>query len=167
MSQHFAGGARPRPPVQDLVEILGPACPDIEVRPGHSKARSSFHRNRAKGGLPDGCTARKKVQVMGQIRIIDQAAAHAAAFAALDKGRALLRVYFHRRKVRAAATALAAALAESREVWSWPGDRLPVGDEMSQQVERLTRRLKLETEAHVRLEALFKSAGGGRSVLAL
>ena len=55
----------------------------------------------------------------------------------------------------------------SREVWSWPGDRLPVGDEMSQQVERLTRRLKLETEAHVRLEALFKTAGGGRSVLAL
>jgi hypothetical protein len=52
-------------------------------------------------------------------------------------------------------------------VWSWPGDRLPVGAEMSQQVERLTRRLKLETEAHVRLEALFRTAGGGRSVLAL
>lgn len=109
----------------------------------------------------------EKVQVMGQIKIIDATRVQAAALGALDKGRALLRVYFHRRKVRAAATALAAALAESREVWSWPGDRLPVGDEMSQQVERLTRRLKLETEAHVRLEALFKTAGGGRSVLAL
>lgn len=104
---------------------------------------------------------------MGQIKIIDATRVQAAALAAVDKGRALLRVYFHRRKVRAAATALAAALAESREVWSWPGDRLPVGDEMSQQVERLTRRLNLETEAHVRLEALFKTAGGGRSVLAL
>jgi hypothetical protein len=167
MSQRFTDVARPRPAAADLVEILGPACPDIEVRPGHSKARSSFHRNRAKDGPAGRLHGSEKVQVMGQTRIIDQAAVHAAAFAALDKGRALLRVYFHRRKVRAAATALAAALAESREVWSWPGDRLPVGDEMSQQVERLTRRLKLETEAHVRLEALFKSAGGGRSVLAL
>ncbi|WP_223253018.1 hypothetical protein [Arthrobacter sp. AFG7.2] len=108
---------------------------------------------------------------MENIKITDQpaagTAAQAAARAALDKGRALLRVYFHRRKVRAAAAALAEALAESREVWSWPGDRLPVGAEMSQQVERLTRRLKLETEAHVRLEALFRTAGGGRSVLAL
>jgi hypothetical protein len=109
----------------------------------------------------------EKVQLMGQNEIKDQTVAQAAACAALDKGRALLRVYFHRRKVRAAATALAEALAESREVWSWPGDRLPVGAEMSQQVERLTRRLKLETEAHVRLEALFRTAGGGRSVLAL
>ncbi|MBA4103666.1 MAG: hypothetical protein C0488_15760, partial [Arthrobacter sp.] len=65
---------------------------------------------------------------MGQIKIIDATRVQAAALGALDKGRALLRVYFHRRKVRAAATALAAALAESREVWSWPGDRLPVGD---------------------------------------
>lgn len=83
------------------------------------------------------------------------------------KAKALVRLYIHSRKVRAAARALAEALAESREVWSWPGDRLPLGTEMSQQVERLTRRLKLETEAHNRLEALFKTAGGGRSVLAL
>ncbi|WP_240720378.1 hypothetical protein [Pseudarthrobacter sp. NamB4] len=103
---------------------------------------------------------------MGNFAIKEQAAAKAAAGAAQAKGQALLRVYFHRRKVRAAAKALAAALAESREVWSWPGDRLPVGAEMSQQVERLTRRLKLETEAHNRLEALFRAADGGRSVLA-
>ena len=82
---------------------------------------------------------------------------------ALDKGRALMRVYFHSRKVRAAANALAQALSESREASSWPGDRLPVGEEMSVQVEKLTHRLKLETEAHYRLEALFKSADLGRS----
>lgn len=107
---------------------------------------------------------------MEQVKITDPAAVGSVASAALDKGldkgRALLRVYFHRRKVRAAASALAEALAESREVWSWPGDRLPVGAEMSQQVEKLTRRLKLETEAHHRLEALFRTADGGRSVLA-
>jgi hypothetical protein len=108
---------------------------------------------------------------MGQVKITDQAAVSSVAGAALagavDKGRALLRVYCHRRRVRAAASALAEALAESREVWSWPGDRLPLGAEMSQQVEKLTRRLKLETEAHHRLEALFRTADGSRSVPAL
>lgn len=87
--------------------------------------------------------------------------------AGAGKAKALLRVYLHSRKVRAAAHALAEALAESRDVWNWPGDRLPVGAEMSQQVEKLTRRLKLETEAHYRLEALFRTAAGGRSVPAL
>ncbi|WP_258061725.1 hypothetical protein [Arthrobacter sp. ZGTC412] len=85
----------------------------------------------------------------------------------LDKGRALMRVYFHSRKVRAAANALAQALAESREASSWPGDRLPVGEEMSVQVEKLTHRLKLETEAHYRLEALFRSVNLGRSAAAV
>lgn len=87
--------------------------------------------------------------------------------AALAKGKALLRVLFHRRKVRAAAVALGQALAESREISSWPGDRLPVGAAMSEQVEMLTRRLKLETEAHNRLEALFHAAAGRRSIPAL
>jgi hypothetical protein len=87
--------------------------------------------------------------------------------AGAGKAKALLRLYLHSRKVRAAAHALAEALAESRDVWNWPGDRLPVGAEMSQQVEKLTRRLKLETEAHYRLEALFRTAAGGRSVPAL
>jgi hypothetical protein len=86
---------------------------------------------------------------------------------ALDKGRALLRVYFHARKVRTAANALAQALADSREASSWPGDRLPVGEEMSAQVEKLTRRLKLETEAQNRLEALFRSVDLGRSAAAV
>ncbi|MFF1251875.1 hypothetical protein ACFVYC_05200 [Pseudarthrobacter sp. NPDC058329] len=81
---------------------------------------------------------------------------------AMDKGRAFLRVYVHSRKVRAAADALAQALADSREASSWPGDRLPVGEEMSAQVEKLTHRLKLETEAHHRLEALFRSVDLGR-----
>jgi hypothetical protein len=91
-----------------------------------------------------------------------------------DKAKALLRLYFHSRKVRAAARELEDALAESREVSSWPGDRLPVGAEMSRHVEKLTRRLKLETEAHHRLAVLFrtagrglKTAGGGHSVAAL
>ncbi len=87
--------------------------------------------------------------------------------AGMDKARALLRVYVHSRKVRAAAKALAAALAESREVSSWPGDRLPVGAAMSDQVEKLTHRLKLETEAHNRLEALFRSVDLGRSAAAV
>ncbi len=87
--------------------------------------------------------------------------------AAADKGRALLRVYFHSRKVRAASNALAQALAASREASSWPGDRLPVGTEMSLQVERLTRRLKLETEAQNRLEALSKSVDPGRTAAAV
>ncbi|MFP5311176.1 MAG: hypothetical protein ACLGH7_01995, partial [Actinomycetes bacterium] len=59
------------------------------------------------------------------------------------------------------------ALAASREISSWPGDRLPVGEEMSRRVEKLTRRLKLETEAHHRLEVRFKTAGGRHSVAAL
>lgn len=84
-----------------------------------------------------------------------------------DKARALLRLYFHSRKVRAAARELEHALAESREVNSWPGDRLPVGEEMSRHVERLTRRLKLETEAHHRLGVLFKTAGERHSIAAL
>ncbi|TQJ34087.1 hypothetical protein [Arthrobacter sp. SLBN-122] len=84
-----------------------------------------------------------------------------------DKAKALLRLYFHSRKVRAASRELEHALAESREASSWPGDRLPVGEEMSRHVEKLTRRLKLETEAHHRLGVLFKTAGGGHSVPAL
>lgn len=80
--------------------------------------------------------------------------------AAVARGRALLRVYVHARKVRAAGRALADALAESREVSSWPGDRLPVGAEISEQVEQLTRRLTLELQTHGRLEQLLRTAGG-------
>jgi hypothetical protein len=82
----------------------------------------------------------------------------------VEKARALLRLYFHSRKVRAAVRELEHALAESREVSSWPGDRLQVGADISRHVEKLTHRLKLETEAHNRLEILFRTAGGGRSV---
>ncbi|MHC6595115.1 hypothetical protein ACYSM9_21170 [Arthrobacter sp. C152] len=85
----------------------------------------------------------------------------------VERARALLRLYFHSRKVRAAARELEHALAESREVSSWPGDRLQVGAEISRHVEILTRRLKLETEAHHRLEILFRTAGGRRSVPAV
>jgi len=83
------------------------------------------------------------------------------------RARALLRLYFHSRKVRAAARDLEQALAESREVSSWPGDRLPVGEEMSRHVEELTRRLKVEIEAHSRFANLLKTAGGGHSLAAL
>ncbi|MEJ1179830.1 hypothetical protein ACFC25_16535 [Pseudarthrobacter sp. NPDC055928] len=81
--------------------------------------------------------------------------------AGMDKSRALLRLYFHSLKVRAAANALAEALADSKESSSWPGDRLPVGAELSERVEKLTHRLSLETKAHGRLAALFHAAGSG------
>ncbi|HJW00419.1 MAG TPA: hypothetical protein VJ617_15115 [Arthrobacter sp.] len=81
--------------------------------------------------------------------------------AGTDKSRALLRLYFHSLKVRAAARALAEALADSKESSSWPGDRLPVGAELSDRVEKLTHRLNLETKAHGRLAALFHAAGSG------
>ena len=81
--------------------------------------------------------------------------------AGLDKGQALLRLYIHSLKVRAAANALAEALADSKESSSWPGDRLPVGVEMSDRVEKLTHRLYLETKAHGRLAGLFHAAGSG------
>ena len=72
------------------------------------------------------------------------------------RAKAVLRLYLHSRKLRAAVKALAQALAESRELSSWPGDRLPVGAAVSEQVEKLTRRLHIETEAHGRLAALAK-----------
>ena len=72
------------------------------------------------------------------------------------KAKALLRLYLHSRKLRAAARDLAEALAESREVSSWPGDRLQVGAAVSEHVERLTRRLHVEIEAHRRLSALAR-----------
>lgn len=72
------------------------------------------------------------------------------------RAKALLRLYVHSRKLRMAARELARALARSREISSWPGDRLVVGAAVSDQVERLTRRLRLETEAHGRLAALVK-----------
>lgn len=87
--------------------------------------------------------------------------------ASTARARALLCLYLHSRKVRAAAKALSAALAESREVSSWPGDRLPVGAAMSDRVERLTRRLKVEMEAHNRLEALLKTVDLRRSAAAV
>ncbi|WP_458112407.1 hypothetical protein M1D88_19635 [Arthrobacter sp. R1-13] len=58
------------------------------------------------------------------------------------KGHAL-----HLWKIRTLSKALAQALAESREVSSWPGDRLPVGFQMSQEVELITQRIQRETEA--------------------
>lgn len=70
--------------------------------------------------------------------------------------RGLVRLYVHAGRVRALAGELADALAESREVSSWPGDRLLVGAAVSEQVEKLTRRLRLETEAHGRLAALLR-----------
>jgi hypothetical protein len=51
---------------------------------------------------------------------------------------------------------LAQALGESWEASSWPGDRLAVGVEMSEKVEKLTLRLNRETEIHGRLAALLK-----------
>jgi hypothetical protein len=53
----------------------------------------------------------------------------------------------HSWKIRALSKDLAQALADSREASSWPGDRLPVGVEMSAEVESITQRLQRETEA--------------------
>lgn len=91
--------------------------------------------------------------VAARTRVLYQAGA--------EKGRALVRLYFHSLKVRAAAKALAEALADSKESSSWPGDRLPVGAELSDRVEKLTHRLNLETRAHGRLAGLFRAAGSG------
>jgi hypothetical protein len=103
---------------------------------------------------------------MGHISIGDEPADRPSRMsgllrAAVDKSQALVRLYFHALKVRAAAKALAEALADSKESSSWPGDRLPVGVELSDRVEKLTHRLDLETKAHGRLAALFHAAGSG------
>ena len=53
----------------------------------------------------------------------------------------------HSWKVHTASKALAEALADSREASTWPGQRLPVSFQVSQQVELLTQRIQVETEA--------------------
>jgi hypothetical protein len=53
----------------------------------------------------------------------------------------------HSWKVRSLSKALANALADSREASTWPGQRLPVSFQISQQVELLTQRIQVETEA--------------------
>ena len=62
----------------------------------------------------------------------------------------------HSWQLRSLSHSLAKALGESWEASSWPGDRLAVGVELSEKVERLTRRLNRETELHGRLAALLK-----------
>jgi hypothetical protein len=52
--------------------------------------------------------------------------------------------------------ALAKALGDSRVASSWPGDRLAVGVEFSEKVERLTRLVNRENEVHGRVVALLK-----------
>lgn len=74
----------------------------------------------------------------------------------LDKRRALV-LYNQWRKVRALSKTLAHVLADSRDATSWPGDRLPVSLEFSEQIEHLTRRLQLETQAYGRMLALSPS----------
>lgn len=70
--------------------------------------------------------------------------------------RSTLHYLSHAWKVRSLSRSLAKALGESWEASSWPGDRLAVGVELSENVEKLTRLLKLETEVHGRLAALLK-----------
>ncbi|MEN8584344.1 hypothetical protein ABFP37_16740 [Burkholderia sp. RS01] len=53
----------------------------------------------------------------------------------------------HSWKVHALSKALTAALADSREASAWPGQRLPVSLQISEQVEVLTQRIQAETEA--------------------
>jgi hypothetical protein len=70
--------------------------------------------------------------------------------------RSTLHYLNHSWKVRSLNRSLARALGESWEASSWPGDRLAVGVEMSEKVEKLTRLLNRETEVHGRLVALLK-----------
>lgn len=62
----------------------------------------------------------------------------------------------HSWRLRSLSRSLAQALGESWEASSWPGDRLAVGVELSEKVEKLTRLLHRETEVHGRLVALLK-----------
>lgn len=62
----------------------------------------------------------------------------------------------HSWRLRSLSRSLAQALGESWEASSWPGDRLAVGAELSEKVEKLTLRLNRETEIHGRLAALLK-----------
>jgi len=70
--------------------------------------------------------------------------------------RSTLHYLSHTWKVRTLNRSLARALGESWEASSWPGDRLAVGVEMSEKVEKLTRLLNRETEVHGRLVALLR-----------
>ena len=62
----------------------------------------------------------------------------------------------HSWRLRSLSRSLAQALGESWEASSWPGDRLAVGVELSEKVEKLTLRLNRETEIHGRLAGLLK-----------
>jgi hypothetical protein len=62
----------------------------------------------------------------------------------------------HSWRLRSLSRSLAKALGESWQASSWPGDRLAVGAELSEKVEKLTLRLNRETEIHGRLAALLK-----------
>lgn len=62
----------------------------------------------------------------------------------------------HSWRIRLLSRALAKALGDSREASSWPGDRLAVGIEFSEKVERLTRLVNRENEVHGRVVALLK-----------
>jgi hypothetical protein len=53
----------------------------------------------------------------------------------------------HSWKLHALSKALTAALADSREASTWPGQRLVVSFQISEQVELLTQRIQVETEA--------------------
>ncbi len=64
-----------------------------------------------------------------------------------------LQLVEHSRRIHALAKALAKALDECHRASSWPGDRLPVSHEAAEKVERLTRRIQLETEAYLRVQA--------------
>ena len=55
--------------------------------------------------------------------------------------------------------ALTKALKESREAFSWPGDRLPVGARLSRHVEVLTQRLQREIDAPAGLAPFGRPAG--------
>jgi hypothetical protein len=53
----------------------------------------------------------------------------------------------HSWKLHALSKALTAALADSREASTWPGQRLVVSFQISEQVELLTQRIQVETDA--------------------
>ncbi len=107
------------------------------------------------GSLPeDGAGVMERIEsdnglrgrVLGSWRLLKQG----------RRPRSAVHYLIHSWKLRSLSRSLAAALGESWEASSWPGDRLAVGVEMSEKVEKLTRRLHRETEVHGRLVALLK-----------
>ena len=96
----------------------------------------------------------QKIQAWRKLQAVGQQLAHVIRQLPRYQKGAVLYLK-HEWKVRSLSRSLAQALGESWQSSSWPGDRLAVGVEMSEKVEKLTRLLNREAEVHGRLVALL------------